>query len=353
MSPRSPPEQSRFQPNRPVKPMLARAAESIYWTSRYIERAEHVARLVLINDNVLTDVGDIDPQLQRKLWQGVLEVLHLDEQPLAAELLQTIDTNTAQRSAAGAWPSTPANPNSLLSCLTKARENARSIREMISSEMWEAAQHALLVHPRRRRPRSLRGSPSGSPAPGHDRLIPLSGTDQPYHVSRTGPILRRAGQVPRARPTSPAASSIRNSKFSAPPSNRLDIPLRNIHWMAVLRSCCSIEAYRRLHPGDVDPLNVALFLILEQHIPRSISACRSPPMTNVGAIATRGPAPVRRPPPSRILARPRRPTGKCRVRRDPRPVGVQSYLRGIREKIAQADAGTAKGIFPSLRPPCS
>jgi uncharacterized alpha-E superfamily protein len=50
----------------------------------------------------------------------------------------------------------------------------------------------------------------------------------------------------------------------------LEAPLRNIHWMAVLRSCCSIEAYRRNHVGDMDPLKVASFLVLESSLPRSI-----------------------------------------------------------------------------------
>src|SRR6202012_1451039 len=50
----------------------------------------------------------------------------------------------------------------------------------------------------------------------------------------------------------------------------LEAPLRNIHWMAVLRSCCSIEAYRRRHIADIDPLRVASFLILERNFPRSV-----------------------------------------------------------------------------------
>jgi uncharacterized alpha-E superfamily protein len=54
---------------------------------------------------------------------------------------------------------------------------------------------------------------------------------------------------------------------------KLETPIRNIHWMAVLRSCCSIEAYRREHIGDMDPLLVASFLILEPDFPRTIRFC--------------------------------------------------------------------------------
>jgi uncharacterized alpha-E superfamily protein len=62
------------------------------------------------------------------------------------------------------------------------------------------------------------------------------------------------------------------TKFSILKSadNLLAGAMRNIHWMAVLRSCCSIEAYRRQHIGDMDPLRVATFLLLERNFPRSI-----------------------------------------------------------------------------------
>src|SRR5437764_10015006 len=53
----------------------------------------------------------------------------------------------------------------------------------------------------------------------------------------------------------------------------LEAPIRNIHWMAVLRSCCSIEAFRRNYVGDMDPLRVASFLILQRSFPRSIRYC--------------------------------------------------------------------------------
>ena len=68
----------------------------------------------------------------------------------------------------------------------------------------------------------------------------------------------------------------------------IDPALRNIHWMAVLRSCCSIEAYRRNHLGDMDPLKVAGFLLLEKHYPRTVrfavhSACHAISSIRAGA----------------------------------------------------------------------
>src|SRR5947208_14122399 len=63
------------------------------------------------------------------------------------------------------------------------------------------------------------------------------------------------------------------TKFGILKSAELEAAIRNIHWMAVLRSCCSIEAFRRNYVGDMDPLRVASFLILQRSFPRSIRYC--------------------------------------------------------------------------------
>ncbi len=54
---------------------------------------------------------------------------------------------------------------------------------------------------------------------------------------------------------------------------QMETALRNIQWMAVLRSCCSIEAYRRHHLGEMDPMRVASFLILERNFPAKRAVC--------------------------------------------------------------------------------
>src|SRR5687767_8952427 len=124
----------KFTTHQAARPMLARDADSMYWMSRYVERAEHVARLLLVNSNLLMDVGDLAPALQQRQWQSVLTILRADAHfpaatapgpaPLGGRVVQFMAFD-------------PANPNSLLNCLNRARENARGIRENISSEMWE------------------------------------------------------------------------------------------------------------------------------------------------------------------------------------------------------------------------
>ena len=61
----------------PPRPMLARDADSMYWMSRYVERAEHVARIMWVNSNLLVDVGDLAPALQERQWESVLTIFHV------------------------------------------------------------------------------------------------------------------------------------------------------------------------------------------------------------------------------------------------------------------------------------
>src|SRR3954452_7044764 len=117
MSQLSIPSQPKFQSHAAARPMLARDADSMYWMSRYIERAEHVARLLLVNSNLLMDVGELAPTLQQRQWQSVLTVFRQaglpdNAPPAGSRVCQYMTFD-------------PDNPNSLMTCLTRARENAR------------------------------------------------------------------------------------------------------------------------------------------------------------------------------------------------------------------------------------
>jgi hypothetical protein len=64
---------------RAARPMLSRDADAMYWMSRYVERAEHVARLLLVNGNLLIDVGDLTPAIQEQQWLSILSILRLEQ----------------------------------------------------------------------------------------------------------------------------------------------------------------------------------------------------------------------------------------------------------------------------------
>ena len=107
--------------------MLSRVAESSYWMSRYVERAENVARFIAVNLNLNLDL----PEHNGEQWLPMV-VTTGDEKSFIKKYAEStkdnvVDFLTYDRD----------NPNSILSSLRAARENARSVRESISSEMWE------------------------------------------------------------------------------------------------------------------------------------------------------------------------------------------------------------------------
>ena len=262
------PQASKFQVNRPPRPLLARDADSLYWMSRYVERAEHVARLLLVHSNLLVDVGDLAPKFPQWQWQSVLRVMHMPDLPEPAEpSAPPLSQRIAQHMTFD-----PNNANSIISSLTRARENARAVREIISAEMWESLNTLYWAVRGDDAPTRFEDSPDDFYRSVMNGSMLFQGLtdqtlahDQRWLFTQLGKYFERIDVTCR----------VLESKFGLLRSAEtiLETALRNIHWMAVLRSCCSLEAYRRRHLADIDPMRIATFVILEQSFPRSIRYC--------------------------------------------------------------------------------
>jgi uncharacterized alpha-E superfamily protein len=248
--------------DKPDRPLLSRVADSMFWMARYVERAEQVARLMKVNTALLMDVGDLAPALQARQWQSVLEAARVAEpDPVAGEsFTQTISRYMAFDAL---------NPASIITSLSRARENARAVRSEISAEMWKAinsvylfirSPDAKIQHEEQSEEfyESIMNSAMQFVGIADNTLT----LDQRWHFIRLGRAFERADMTCR----------IVDSRFVAlaDPQFLLESPLRNIQWMNVLRMCCSIEAYRRMHTGDLDPINVAAFVVFERDFPRSV-----------------------------------------------------------------------------------
>jgi uncharacterized alpha-E superfamily protein len=254
-----------------TRPMLARVADAMYWMSRYVSRAEHVSRLLVETASVLTDIGDVDPALRREYWRDVLRVLALDNGEVADAVLTGRDDQLARR-VREFMTFDDDNPSSLLSCVTLARENARSIRENISGEMWENLNTLYW---------SLQGDDAHArfeeSAQELYRQVLLGAmlfaglTDQTlahgqgWFFTQIGKSLERLDLV--CRTIAARASLLQRSDIA------IESDGRNIHWMSLLRNCGSLEAYRRIHVGDMDPASVVSFLVLERRFPQSVRYC--------------------------------------------------------------------------------
>ncbi len=323
---------------RPVaRPMLSRDADSMYWMSRYIERAEHIARLLLVNDNLLIDVGDLAPSLQERQWLSILNILRLDEQKVDL----SGDGPIGQRVARYMVFNTD-NPSSLLNCVSRARENARSIRENISSEMWECLN-------------SLYWAIRGEEAIARFDYSP----DEFYRSVMTGSMLFQGltdqtlshdqrwlfTQVAKYLERVDVTTRVIETKFTILKSaeTMLESALRNIHWMAVLRSCCSIETYRRNHVGEMDPLRVAAFLILERSFPRSIRFSVERAMEAVAAIHA-GVDPNAVDPAERVLGRLNAQLEYAEMS-EILLEGLPAYLQRLQNSVAEAALAVQKAYF--------
>jgi len=264
-APRVPIVQSPAPATTATRPVLARDADATYWMSRYMERAEHIARLLVVNSEVLINVGDLAAGLMQRHWQSVLDVMNVEQVPE--------DNMPLPQRVANYMTFNEENPNSLIRCLTRARENARGIREVISTEMW---QHINVLY------WSIRADDAAanfqeSPNELYQQIISGSMlfqglTDltlvhgQRWFFAQLGKYFERITVTCR----------VLKSKYeilAGDETTIADTPLWNVHWTAVLRSCGSLESYRRTYLNDLDPKHVAQFLILEERFPRSVRYC--------------------------------------------------------------------------------
>lgn len=243
--------------------MLSRLADSLYWTGRYVERAENVARFIGVNLSLILDTPELDGYRQ---WQPLVvttgdyhdfELRY--EDPTAQNVTRFL-----------LWD--PDNPNSVFSSIRQARENARTMREVISSEMWEQLNSFYLMVQ----------NAAGHPEAAVDTLNTFcrnvkvlshlfSGiTDatlshgEAWHFFNMGRLMERADKTAR----------ILDVKYFIllPKVEDVGTPYDNILWTALLRSASASEMYRKKH-SLIQPQKVAEFLILDRDFPRSMRYC--------------------------------------------------------------------------------
>ena len=246
--------------NGDARPLLSRVADSVYWMARYIERAENVARYIGVNLNLQLDLP-LDPAHQ---WQPLL-----DTSGDAAEFKERYP-HADQDSVIEFLAYDPENSNSIFSCVRAARENARSVRDTISSEMWTQMNAMYL------QVQAERSLPEPEQLLEAFRQIRLGChlfqgvTDSTMTHNEAWHFLRLGRKLERADKT----SRILDVKyFMLLPSTRdVGTPYDDIHWSAVLKSVSGFEMYRQKY-GRISPKCVVDFLVIDAEFPRSIHYC--------------------------------------------------------------------------------
>lgn len=237
--------------------MLSRVAENIYWMARYIERAENTARLIMVNTTLMLDL----PKGVQPGWRPIVEILGSDEYYLQ----QHDDFN--ERTVLKFLIADTGSPTSILFSLQQARENARTIRDIIPRESWERVNDLYLM--------ARSNAPSGYSKRGrYDYLQKiilgaqtitglLAGTmlhDIGYDFLRMGRNLERADMTTRI-------IDVRSANLL--PDHEGLTPYENIQWMSVLKSLTAYQMYRRTIQVRVRRPDVLKFLLKDKKFPRS------------------------------------------------------------------------------------
>lgn len=237
--------------------LLSRFAENVFWLGRYLERAENLARILDINETYARDNPD-GPDWKRAL------VLNSDVERFS----QTYDAIDA-RNVLAFYVTDKNNPTSIISCLTSARENARSVRHLISTEMWTQI-NILHGNVRAITPKDIRPSNLSNTA---RRIIIgcqtfegiAEGTffrGEPWQFYHLGKYVERADQSTRILDMGCDQLFIEEGDAVA-----------WVHWNVLLRSVSGYHAFCACHPAASSPEAIAEFLLYDKEFPRAVGLC--------------------------------------------------------------------------------
>jgi uncharacterized alpha-E superfamily protein len=248
--------------------MLSRVAESLFWMSRYIERAENVARLL--------DIG-----LYLELDAGV-QPGHGDSSPVEMAL-SILACRDAFRSTHPAPDRTAVldfltfdrrNAQSILGMILRARENARSTQETIGVDVWRQVNRLYLYLSGAKSRRRFVSSPSSFYTAIKESCILFEGLiqntlsrDEVYHFLELGRYLERVdimGRILHAK----CQSSLGTENGSGHETG-----LELVHWTGLLRSCSAYGAFLRSERDRIEPVGVIRFLVLDPDFPRAVRFC--------------------------------------------------------------------------------
>lgn len=246
--------------------MLSRVANSLYWMSRYIERAENIARLLDVNMQLMLDFVDLDDQQLKEHWLPILRSAG-DE-----ETFFKYYTTADSQNVTEFMTFRTENPNSVLSCLFAARENARQIRDQISLEMFEAINECYLFLKSKN---ALEVWNNGAHE-FYEQIKRYSHlfqglTDSTFSRNEGYEFIQFAKYLERADKT----TRILDIKYHILLPSVQDVggAVDAAQWQALLRSTSALGAYRRFHVEDIIPKKVSEFLMLSKTFPRSIRFC--------------------------------------------------------------------------------
>jgi uncharacterized alpha-E superfamily protein len=261
--------------------MLSRVADALFWMSRYLERGEHIARLLDVCFHLELDLHGVLAGPAELHWTSLTAILQ--------SRVPESDGAATPQAAVSRWLTFDLeNPDSIMSCIARARANARCVRGTINSSMWRELNK---LYWRLKDPDFARRA-DDSPHEFYQAVE--SGSclfqgvcdatldhDEGWHFIQLGKYLERASKTLRILDI--------QYHLLAELTGPAELPLANLQWGGVLRSCRAYEAYRRLYVGRVEPERVVELLLLHPTFPRSVRFCLEAATTALRAIEGEAP----------------------------------------------------------------
>lgn len=263
--------------------MLSRIAESLYWIGRYVERAEDTARITDVNYHHTLEMGALAdaPERRRQHWEALLTIVG-DRERFAAWHDEANEETVPHYLVFDAT-----NPHSVVSCIARARENARMMRHQIASEMWEVLNRFYLELQHKQ---EVGDTPVGAENAHQfyrwviefshlfqgitDSTMPR---EEGWYFLQAGKFLERAEKTARALDVKyhllaadALAEAARGAERVGLGGASDGVPGDWHQWLAVLRSMSAYEAYHKVYRSAVRPRGVIEFLTLSPIFPRSI-----------------------------------------------------------------------------------
>lgn len=248
--------------------MLSRVAQRLYWFGRYVERVENTARIINVNSNLLFDL----PSGARIGWQSLVDITGSNENFLENH------SNYDERSVMHHLIADPTNPSSIVSCLVAARENVRTTREILPTEIWECTNDLYL-------------SVKDSVADGLGRkkrfillqeiiattqqlagiLSSTMSYDHGYDFIRIARNLERADMSTRIIDMG-CVNLLPNILDEQEPVDTLNI-YQSMLWMHILISLSAYQMYRQHIQNRVSGPEVVRYILKDNELPRAVMHC--------------------------------------------------------------------------------
>ncbi|MDO4593495.1 MAG: alpha-E domain-containing protein, partial [Comamonadaceae bacterium] len=263
----------------------SRTADHLFWMSRYTERAENTARMLSVSYE--TSMLPMRPGGAVGAWQGVLSISEL------IPAYQARYRDITRENVLFFMVADESNPASIISCLRAARENARAVRGVLTTEVWET-QNQTWLGLRNHLQEGALGKDPGQLFEWVKYRSHLSrgvalGTmlqDEAFNFLRLGTFLERADNT--ARLLDVRFHAIQRDYHGVDAQRKGVQPFDFYHWSALLRSVSAFEVYRKVYRDVITPERVAELLVLRADMPRSLHASMREVVFNLKAVAHEG-----------------------------------------------------------------